>query len=202
MNQPDTAVTLRMPEAWLWLLRVGAVAAGLVLGALVGPLVDWLDQTVGSAPGRLRVAAALPLGWAVPVLGIIGGLVGIWLAGTARRESLVLTVSATHVQVQQDGHPRHIPEKQRPRCFSTARTESAYPWRGTSNPYEVEYRRWVDGHPDLDERTHRMLRARASALTEKKAAEAEALAEDLANAGIIVRDRKDAHEYRRIPAAG
>ncbi|MGH3913378.1 MAG: YqeB family protein, partial [Pseudonocardiaceae bacterium] len=36
--------------------------------------------------------------------------------------------------------------------------------RGTHDPHEADYRRWIDGHPDLDHPTNALLRARRKAL--------------------------------------
>lgn len=227
MNPAESSVTLQMPRVWLWVLRVGGGVLGFLLGLLVKSLVQWLDETIGGAPGPLRLLAALPLWWAVTVLTVVGALAGIWLSHRAQQESLVVTVDRTSIRLQREGYDRYIPReaiaavfldgkflvfldrdtKQIVRVEATdvpARDIQAacerfgYPWRGTRDPHEDEFQRWIDGHPALDEQRNRLLRARARALSEGRTGTAEEIAEQLQDVGIVVRDRDGVQQYRRI----
>ncbi|MEV0699355.1 hypothetical protein AB0I53_15755 [Saccharopolyspora sp. NPDC050389] len=226
MTTTETSVTLRMSNAVLWLLGIGCGAAGFGLGFLVKPVVEWIVDAVGDAPGPLRLAAALPTVWAVPVLTLVGLLIGAWLASMAQKESLVLTVNAACVGLRQDGADRHIPRDAIASVFLDgkelvlldARTKQiarhkasdlsktnvratlerfGYPWAGMSDPHEQEFQRWTDGHPDLDEHANGLLRARARALTDKQAGAAADLADQLQAVGVVLRDRDGAQQYRR-----
>jgi len=181
----DPSVTVRMPKVWLWILRGGGGVAGFVLALLVDSLVQWLEETVGSVPGPLRVAAALPPWLAIAVMTVGGILAGSWLAERAERESLVLTIGADSVRLQQDGNDRYLPREAIAAVFldgkflvflgsatrpiargkatdlSTKEVRAAferfgYPWRGTQDPHEDEFQPWVDGHPAVDEQQHRL----------------------------------------------
>ncbi|HEY8533532.1 MAG TPA: hypothetical protein VIL44_06615 [Micromonospora sp.] len=224
---PDPSVTLRMPTVWLWILRIGGGAVGFALALLAGSLVRWLESTIGDAPGLLRLAAALPPWLAAAVLTLVGLFAGSWLAQRAQQESLVLTVGPDSVRLQQDGYDRYLSRESIASVFldgkfvvfldsatrpiarakasdlSTKDIQAAferfgYPWRGTRDPHEDEFRQWIDGHPDVSDAEHRLFRARARALKEGKAESADELAQQLQEAGIVVRDRNGVQQYRRI----
>lgn len=228
-NLQRQSVTLRMPDTVLWLLRIGITVLGLVLGLLVKPLFNWITDLVGDAPGPLRVAAALPTGWAIAALTAAGAVVGWWVARVARKESLLLTVDGDSVRLSQDGADRYLAREDVGEVFrdgkelvlldrrtkELARHDASdlnatdvraaferfdYPWRGAGDPHEAEFRRWVDGHPDLDEHGNQLMRARARALADKQPGTAANLADDLSAAGIVVRDRKGSQQYRHLPA--
>ncbi|MEV0089248.1 hypothetical protein [Saccharopolyspora sp. NPDC050642] len=227
MTTTETSVTLRISNVVLWLLGTGCGAAGFGLGFLVKPVVEWIVDAVGDAPGPLRLAAALPTVWAVPVLTLVGLLIGAWLASMAQKEALALTVNAACVGLRQDGADRHIPRdaigsvfldgkelvfldaqtKQIARHKASDLSKTAvrttferfgYPWAGMSDPHEQEFQRWADGQPGLDEHANGLLRARSRALTDKQAGAAADLADQLQAAGVVLRDRDDAQQYRQI----
>ncbi|TCP43859.1 hypothetical protein EV191_12013 [Tamaricihabitans halophyticus] len=228
MSSPETSITIRMPNWVHWLLVLGAAAAGLVLGLLVKPFVRWIVDLIGEAPGPLRVAAELPVGWAVLVLTVVGALIGVWLSAEAAKESLVVTIGPTDVQLNQDGNARYLAKADIGEVFydrkelvfldadtrELARNKATdlnrevlresierfgYPWRGASDPREQEFQQWVDGRPDLVEEQQRLLRSRARALRDKQRGTAAELAEQLQEAGVVVRDRAEAQEYRKLP---
>ena len=68
----ENTVNVSIPRRWI----VGMHAAGALLGFgaafVIGPLVTWLLGLAGDAPGPLRLAAGLPLVWAIPVLTLAG----------------------------------------------------------------------------------------------------------------------------------
>lgn len=227
---PEPAVTVRMSEGWPWLFRLGCPAVGLGLGFLVAPAVGWLLDVAGSAPGPLRVLAQLSTGWAVLVTTLLGVAAGLWLAQTARKESLSVTVTRSHIDPSQAGDDHYLPGDRIGAVFrdgsdlvllDTRTTELArqkasdlswnrlreaferfdYPWRGSTDPHDREFRRWVDGHPDLDTTAHDLLRARTRAIKDGKSGAAAETQDRLGATGIVVRDRGGTQEYRRIPGA-
>ena len=216
---------VRIPALWLWALP--ALGAGLGVGAafVVGPLVDWLVGLVGGAPGALRLAARLPLSWAVPALAVAGALVGLWLDRAWQRENPEVSVDAAAVVVRvggdgiqlarervtevfTDGHDlvllggdgvelaRHKVDDVLVRPLQEAFERFGYPWRGTRDPYEGDYLLWTDQSPDLDEPTHALLRARRRALADKHPGEAAEALDRLRSSGLAVRDRRGAQQYR------
>lgn len=221
-------VTLRMSNGVLWCLRVAATAAGVAIGFLVKPFTQWLVDLFDSAPGPLRAAAALPTEVAVPVLTVVGILVGLWLSHVALAESLKLTVTTQHVRLDQNGVERHVPRERIAEVYLDAKkdlvllderttelarnkstdlraadieqafTDLRYPWRGTSDPYETSFQSWVDGHPTLDDTRNQLLRNRARALTDKKTGAVAELAEQLQGVGVVVRDRDGTQQYRLV----
>ncbi|GAA4621150.1 YqeB family protein [Saccharopolyspora hordei] len=225
-----TATTVRVHRAVLWALGLGCGALGLGLGFLVKPLVHGIIGLVGDAPGPLRLAAALPTAWAVPVLTAVGLAAGAWLAAEAKRDALELVVDHDGVHLEQARAERYLRREDvaavfldgRDLVFLDATTRQlarhrasdlpaqqvraafercGYPWAGTADPHEGEFRTWVDGHPDLDDEAHGLLRSRARALTDEQLGTAAELADRLQEIGVVVRDRGGAQQYRRVPGA-
>ncbi len=220
------AVTVRLPETWLWLVRIGGAALGFGAGFGVAPLVSWLLDLVGGAPGPLRLAAQLPTVWAVPLLTLVGAAAGAWAAAAWRKESPVVTVAGDHITVHEHGSGLHLDHERIGEVFtdgrdlvvldadggeltrvkadelSTGRLRAAFekfdlPWRGTADPREAEFVRWVDRSPDLDEPVHALLRARKRAMADKRSGAAEEALDGLRVMGVAVRDRDGGQQYRR-----
>ncbi|MFE7112876.1 hypothetical protein ACFU98_38605 [Streptomyces sp. NPDC057575] len=227
MVRREPPVTVRLPEAWLWAVILGGAALGLGAAFAVGPLADWMTSLFDSAPGPLRLAAALPLMWAVPVLTLCGSVAGAWLAGTWRKENPVIEVGADSVVVHDATGGRHVERARIAEVFTdgrelvlrdtdgtehvrtrvdsglTGRLQSAfeqqrYPWRGTVDPHETEYTAWVDNGPGLDEHAHTLLRMRQRALTDDRTGAADEARDELRTLGISVRDRGKTQQYRKV----
>ncbi|GCD95004.1 YqeB family protein [Embleya hyalina] len=222
----EQAVTIRMPQVWLWLIGVGTALLGFGAGFGVGPLVRALLDLTGSAPAPLRLAARLPTAWAVPALTLLGAGIGAWMAVVAHRESPVVTVTAEDITIHVDGAGLLVRRDRIAAVFTDGRDLVAldaaerelirvragdlstehlrdafarfeYPWRGTTDPREADFTPWVDGTPDLEEAAHALLRTRKRALTDKRPGAAEQALDDLRARGLAVRDRKGAQQYRR-----
>lgn len=73
-----------------------------------------------------------------------------------------------------------------------------YAWAGTTDPRDTQFAEWVDRSPDLDARAHELLRRRRRALADGRSGTAEEAREGLLDLGIIVRDRGDRQQYRRV----
>ncbi|MDA3644938.1 hypothetical protein LZ318_03850 [Saccharopolyspora indica] len=224
----QSTTTLRLQSSVLWALVIGCGALGLGLGFLVKPLVNWIVELIGEAPGPLLLAAELPTVWAVPVLAVVGLLAGAWLAAEAKKEALEVTVDPAGVHLKQDGAERYLQRDRIDAVFqdgkelvfldattrqlarhkssdlSKAQVREAfercgYPWAGAADPHENEFRKWLDGQPGLDEEANGLLRARSRALTDKQRGAAADLADQLQAIGVVLRDRDNTQQYRRIP---
>ncbi|MFE7428118.1 hypothetical protein [Streptomyces sp. NPDC057545] len=227
MVKREPPVTVRLPEAWLWAVILGGAALGLGAAFAVGPLADWMTSLFDSAPGPLRLAAALPLMWAVPVLTLCGGVAGAWLADTWRKENPVIEVGADSVVVHDATGGHHIERARIAEVFTDGRElvlrdadgtehvrtrvdsglagrlqsafeQQRYPWRGTVDPHEADYTAWVDNGPGLDERAHTLLRMRQRALADDRTGAADEARDELHTLGISVRDRGKTQQYRKV----
>ncbi|MCX4985453.1 hypothetical protein [Streptomyces sp. NBC_00572] len=227
MVRHEPPVTVRLPEAWLW--GVILVGAGLGAGAAfaVGPVADWIIRIFDGVPGPLKLAAALPLVWAVPALTLAGALAGAWVAGVWRAENPVVEVGADSIVVHDGGGGRHVERARLAEVFTdghdlvlrgadggehvrtrvdsglagrlrSAFEQHGYPWSGTVEPHESAYTVWVDGTPDLDESTHALLRKRRRAIADDRTGAADEAREELQARGISVRDRGKAQQYRTV----
>ncbi|MEV7090447.1 hypothetical protein AB0O07_31995 [Streptomyces sp. NPDC093085] len=227
MVEPEPPVTVRLPGAWLGVVVLGGAGLGLGAAFAVGPLADWMVGLFDGAPGPLRLAAALPLAWAVPVLILVGAVAGACVAGTWHKENPVIEVGTDSVVVRDATGGRHVERGRIAEVFTdgrelvlrdadglehirtrvdlglTGRLRSAfeqrgYPWRGTVDPYEADYTTWVDNGPGLDERAHTLLRTRQRALADGRSGAADEAREELRGLGISVRDRDVAQQFRRV----
>ncbi|MFE5659937.1 hypothetical protein ACFQ9H_27510 [Streptomyces sp. NPDC056517] len=227
MVKQEPPVTVRLPQAWLWaVILIGAVL-GVGAAFAVGPIADWMIRLFDGAPGPLKLAAALPLVWAVPALTLVGALAGAWVAGVWRAENPVVEVGADSIVVHDGGGGRHVERAQLAEAFTDGRDlvlrgadggehvrtrvdsglaerlrsafeQHGYPWRGTVDPHESTYTVWVDNAPDLDERTHALLRKRQRAIADDRTGAADGAREELQARGISVRDRGKAQQYRKV----
>lgn len=218
---------MRLPDAWLWVVILLGASLGVGAAFAVGPVADWTNRLFDSAPGPLRLVAALPLAWAVPVLTLVGASAGAWLAGVWRAENPVVEVGADSVVVHADGGGRHVGRAQFAEVFTdghdlvlrgadgeehvrtrvdsglAGRLRSAferhgYPWCGTVDPHESAYTSWVDHTPDLDESAHALLRKRRRAIEDDRTGAADAAREELWARGVSVRDRGKSQQYRTV----
>ncbi|NMD57479.1 MULTISPECIES: hypothetical protein [Tsukamurella] len=174
-------------------------ALGAVLGLLVRGLVAWLERTLDSSPGPLRIAAQLPVGVAAGVLTVAGLIGGIILVAAWQHEVAALTVADDHVELAAGGHRRWMARDEIGEAFlgrggeltfldrrgrllaaagtdgvstaaiARALTDAAYPWRGDADPYEADYVQFVQGRGDAPPEAAELLRERAVARAEKRA---------------------------------
>ncbi len=224
-ESPEHQIAVTVPTGWV----VGFCTAGAIIGFgaafLVGPAVDWLLSLVGGAPGPLRLAARLPLVWAIPVLTAVGVVAGLWVARVWRNEVGVVTASAAGVTLERPGERQHVRRERIAGVFTDgtdlvltdaatnelarSRTDGAltsglqrafeafgYPWLGDSDPHESSYVTWVDGRDDVDPRVDTLLRTRQRALADKRVGAAEDARDELRTLGVAVRDRGGDQQYR------
>lgn len=79
---------------------------------------------------------------------------------------------------------------------------NGWPWL-EADPYAAEYRRWVDGLPELPPAANALLRARKEALEDDaEGDDADELRRELAELGVVVREDKDRQYFRMVPGSG
>ncbi|WP_156755960.1 YqeB family protein [Actinokineospora pegani] len=103
MNTTDHDTTVIIPTTWLLPFPVGGAIVGGLLGLGVRPLVDWLLDLVDGAPAPLRLAAELPLPWAVVVLAVVGAALGGWVAGSWRADNPTVELSDVRALIRFKG---------------------------------------------------------------------------------------------------
>lgn len=227
MSQQPIAVTV--PPGWVAAFAVAGAGIGAASAFVIGPLVSWLIGLLGDAPGPLRLAAELPLLWAIPVLTVLGLGIGLWISAEWKKEVGVVTVADDGVQADQAAHRRRV-AKERVTEVSTdgrdlvvlgasaaeelrVKTDDAlhgrladafrqfdYPWLGTTDPREADFVDWVDGAGRLGEEVDALLRARHRALSDKRPGAADEARDRLRELGVAVRDRKSGQQVRGAPA--
>lgn len=72
----ENSINVSIPRRWIVGMHVSGALLGFGAAFVIGPLVTWLLGFAGDAPGPLRLAAGLPLVWAIPVLTLVGLGVG------------------------------------------------------------------------------------------------------------------------------
>jgi hypothetical protein len=162
---------------------------------------------------------------------VVGGIAGLVVAVLAERDFVTVAVGANEVTVARGGTSHVVPRtavhavfldrkqlvllgertreliRQHGDLPDTARIEAAfrgagYPWSPDGDPYQAEYRRWVEGLPELPTAADALLRARARALERRDADDAAQLRGELGNIDVVVRDEGTRQYVRRIPSPG
>lgn len=219
-------VRLSKPVTLSIIILVCTTVAGVVAGIAASPLNDWLLTFWGGAPGFLRLAANLPAWLAVVVMAGVGLYFGGWLADRSRKDTLALEVGFTGLTLEQYESTRHIPREQiasivldgndlvlfdaadlqlarndardlNKRQLESVLTSFGYPIAFVVNAAGSTYRRWTEGHPDLDAKEHRLMHNRVQALKDKDFLAASGFTDELLSSGVVVRDRRRVPEFRR-----
>lgn len=113
----DTTV-VRIPARYTAVFTVGGALAGLALAFLVGPVVGWLVGLVGDAPGPLELLAEVPLGWAVPLLMLVGAVAGFLIVANWIDRAGTIDVNDAGVTVHSKEADRYIPKAKTDRIFA------------------------------------------------------------------------------------
>lgn len=221
----DTAVTVTLDRRLAAAFVVVGAALGLGAALAVGPVVEWMLDTVDGAPAPLRLVDQLPLGWAVALLTLAGGVAGLLLFAVWEDEVSQVTVSTERIVVTRGKASTTFARQEIAQIFldrddlvlldarsrELLRTSSdsavaarlgaalerfGYPWAGTGDPHE--FTTWVDRSPDLDTRAHELLRRRRRALDDGRSGAAEEAREELLELGLVVRDRDGRQQFRRV----
>lgn len=221
--QPPAGAVVREPT-WVWVLVwTGFPLVGGVVGWLLVRVADRAaDARWVPFKGLFRLidrhsGAPLTIG-AIAV----GAILGLLLALTAQGEKLTVTVDREGVDLIRDGRTRRVARADADavlldgkqlvvldatgrelardksdldrRRLADAFTANGWPWRD-SDPYAGDFRRWVEGLPDLPPGADPLLRARSRVLG-RNADDAAELRSELARIGIVVRDERR-HQYIR-----
>ncbi|NYE50528.1 hypothetical protein HDA32_005648 [Spinactinospora alkalitolerans] len=213
----------RGERALVW---AGFPLAGAALGWLVKAVAGWAASLPWTPfQGPLELIASFPEPQATVgclVLGLVGGLV---VALLAEDDHMAVTVDDDRVTVARGSSSRDVRRASIEAVFldgkqlvllgreteelvrqggdiDTGRLERAflahgYPWCADGDPHGADYRRWVPDLPDLSPGAHALLKARARALKKKDRADAELLRAELAELGIVLRDRDGRQYWRR-----
>lgn len=225
MSAPSTTITLDRRLTTVF-IGVGA-AAGLVLALIAGPVTSWLLDRVDSAPVFLRIVDEFPLVVTLPALIAIGAVAGWFVFAMWEGEVGSVTLDEDGVLITKekssarftteeiaeaflDGEELVLVEADTRELSRTASDTGLEPrlrtafeahgisWRGPADPREAAFRPWVDRDHELGADDHDLLRARQRALADKRAGEAAALRDRLRDRGIVVRDRDEAQQIRRV----
>lgn len=226
---PDETATIAIRRRWAMMFPLAGAIVGLIVAFTLGPVVAWLLNQIGDAPGPMRLAALLPLAWAIPVLMIIGAVVGFLLLAQWDEDAGTVRVDARGITVERKDGKRRIARERINGVFTDGndliivdaggrellRTKTddelaaqlgpvleqhSYPYLGAQDPREGYFVTWVDGEEALDVEVEALLRDRHRAKLDKKQGRMQELSEQLSERGIAIRDRDEEQQYRVIGA--
>lgn len=228
-GQSESSITVTVNSKLAPAFAISGAIIGFLLSLAVGPVVSWLLGLIDTAPGPLRLIDQLPLVWSIPLLTLLGALGGwilfsLWNDDVGRvvvdQDTVSLESKKSSAVFSQDEIVEVFLDKDelvmldhRSRELSRSASDSGlakelsdaftafgYHWAGTKDPYDAAFVTWVDRSPSLDSSGHALLRSRQRALTDEKNGEAESLRDQLAERGVVVRDRGGKQQYRLLPA--
>lgn len=166
--------TISIRRRWTYLFPAASAALGLAAAFLVGPAVGWLLTQIGDAPGPLRLAALLPLAWAIPVLAILGAILGMVMLGHWHDETGTVSIDRDALVLEGKNSRRRVSREVMGTVFTDGQdlvirdldgTEvlrspidgeiaaqlgppleaHGFPYAGAADPHEQEYREWMEG---------------------------------------------------------
>lgn len=224
------ATVLARPRGERALIWVGFPIVGVALGWLLPFLADWaVSLPWFPFQGPLELVASLPP-LPVTVGGLVLGVAaGVVLALVSEAEYTTVTVDDAQVTITREESAQVVERSAVTAVFldekalvllgrateelargagelpAEARLREAflahgYPWLDGGDPYAEEYRRWVDGLPELSAAAHALFQARGKALEKEDKDDAEQLRVELARLGIVVRDRDGKQHWRLTEA--
>lgn len=211
---------------WIFgLIWIGLPIFGGGLGWLLKSIAGWV-ATLPWAPmqGPFKLVATFPEPHATIGALIIGALAGLILAYFVVREDLqvditddraILTRLENSLTIERPavaaafldgkhlvilGHSaeelaREITDLGAD-ILGDAFIAHRYPWRAEGDPHKDEFRRWVEGLPDLPPSADPIFKARAKALEKGDDNDAAQLRSELARLGVVVRDEKKRQFWR------
>ncbi|MGQ7788048.1 YqeB family protein [Nesterenkonia sp. K-15-9-6] len=224
---PEAPVTVRLRSRLVLAFTVAGAAMGGLVAMAIGPTAAWLMTRLDSPPTLVEMMDQVRLIWSVPVLMVLGAVIGLWVSSARDRRVGRLTIDSQTVTVDRPEGPAAFQHRDITEVFlddadlvllgraghELARTPAedglaselkeaftmfGLPWSGTTDPRDVEFHPWVDRSQELDAEMHAMLRDRRRALETGDAAQAEVLRDQLAAHGVMVRDRAGGQQQIRI----
>lgn len=227
MAQPTTVKDPLAQRVTVW---VGFPIAGAAVVFLLERLADWIAG-LPWAPfqGLFKLVTKIPSPWDVVGAAGAGALLGLFVALMAHSESLFVEVGDGETRLTTDGRTRVFQratitgvclsgkdlvlfgpgtiELARdatdadPAALERAFAAHGYSWLPSGDPYEADFRRWVDDPTgELPEGANGFLKAREKALGKNDRKDAAELREELARLGVAVRDEKKKQYWRRTTA--
>ncbi len=227
MSDSGGTTTVRIPARYTTIFTVGGAVAGLIAAFIVGPLVGWLIGLIGGAPGPLRLAAELPFVWALPVLTVVGAVVGFVIVASWSDSAGSVEVGADGITVHSKDADRHLLRSRARRVIAEkkelivldeetrevfrgpvedemlpglrmALRDHGFPELESVDPYSQDYTTWVEGDGRLGDEAEELLRARRRALADDRPGAAEEALDGLRRRGVMVRDREGRQQYRLL----
>lgn len=214
----DHAATVVALRTWERVLIWGGFPLlGAGIGWLLKWAADWV-VSLPWAPfqGPFELVASIPDLYATIGGLALGIAAGLLIACIAEGETLITAVGDDRVAFKRDGSGQDVPRASVSAVFfdgkhlvlldttgaELAREQSdlgaeryraafeahGYPWRDGGDPFANEYRRWVEGDPDLSAGAHALFKARARALEKSEEVDARQLRAELARLGIVLRE--------------
>ena len=223
----EDSITVTVDSKLMPVFAACGAVLGATAAVIIGPVVAWLLERVDSAPGPLRLIDQLPLVASLPLCAVLGAVGGWFVFAVWNDEVGRVIVDEEKIQIDaKDGSAEFsryevaeifvdkdqlILVDTQSRELSRTRSDSGlagtlgyafsrfgYPWRGAGDPWDAEFVEWVDRSAAQDETVHALLRARRRALSDEKAGEVESLREQLAQHGVVVRDRGEKQQIRQV----
>ncbi|MBO0610300.1 YqeB family protein [Myceligenerans salitolerans] len=223
-----TTTRIRQSPAVPAVLVGGGTALGLLLGlfgpGLARGLTALIERTPFPVHGLVEQLGQIDQVWSLPVLGGAGLLGGIFLAVAAAGEAPRLEVARDHLEHRQEDRETWVERSETAVAFRdrkdlvllgsdgalrarldvtdlpwstvrTALTGDGWPLRD-ADPYDADFQPWADGRPGFTPEEHALLRERREERKDKAARRRADAA--LAAAGVVVRERDDRLQVRRV----
>ncbi|MBE1878225.1 hypothetical protein [Myceligenerans pegani] len=210
------------------LLIGGGTALGVLLGlfgpGLARGLTSLIERTPFPVHGLVERLGEIDQAWSLPVLGGAGLLGGIFLAVVALGEAPELEVARDHLEHRQEDRELWVERAETAVAFRDrndlvllasdgglrarldisdlprtkirgALTGDGWPLRD-DDPYDADFQPWADGRPGFTPEEQALLRERREKRKDKAARRT--ADEALAAAGLVVRERDDRLQVRRV----
>ncbi|MGW4116503.1 YqeB family protein [Actinosynnema sp. NPDC004786] len=212
------------PRGQVALVSVGFPVLGALAVWGLKSIAGWVaDLRWAPMQGPFRLVASIPEPWATIGSVAVGAVLGLVVAGVAAHERLVVEVFNEGVELLRGGRHRSFDRTLvsgvfldgkklvllgvdtgelarethdlKPEELAEAFQTHGYQWLD-ADPYREDYRRWVDGTPDLPPGANAVLKVRAEALRKGDQGDADELREELARLGVVVREEKKRQYWR------
>lgn len=206
----------------------GGTALGVLLGLfgpqLARSLTTLIERTPFPVHGLVERLGEIDQAWSLPVLGGAGLLGGIFLAVVAAAEAPELEIARDHLEHRQEDRELWVERAGTAAAFrdrkdlvllgadgglrarldvsdlSPARIHAALTGDGwplrDDDPYDADFQPWADGRPGFTPEEQALLRERREERKDKAARRK--ADEALAAAGLVVRERDDRLQVRRV----